>query len=315
MTNKTPRRVIVDTDCGVDDAFALFFLLASPEVDIVGIATTHGTTTVENVTRNVRAVLAMGGRPDIPVFSGAPRPIRRPQVSSPGTHGVNGLSDADLPPAEPSPAFPGAIDLYGQLLQADSAPTTVLTLGPKTNLALALAARPALAATIDQVVSMGGAMFVPGNKSPTAESNILKDPEAAAMVLAADMNWTLIPLDIITRLPLAASTLASLDTGSPRGRFLTAITQTYLTFHRESAGVDGINLTDPSAAAYLIRPDLFHTSDLYLEIDTTDGFTAGMTVAHATRPLGRGHRARVALTAEWDAVHDLIVGRLRTILG
>jgi inosine-uridine nucleoside N-ribohydrolase len=298
-------RLVVDTDCGVDDALALLALLGSPEVELRAVATVHGTGPVEQVTSNVLAVLDVAQRADVPVHQGAARPLLREPVYSPHVHGANGLGDVEVP--TPSTAARGeAIDLYLGL----GGPVTLLTLGPLTNVALALAARPALAARIERIVAMGGALWIPGTFTPTAESNVGKDPEAAAMVLGAGVPLTLVPMDLVQQVVLSTDDLAALGQRGPRGAFAAAITGTYAAFHREQRGVDGIVPADAVAAAYLLRPDLFGTEELYLEVDWTGGLTAGKVLAHPSRPVGRGHRATVVNRADRAGVRRLLLERL-----
>ena len=300
-----PLPLVVDTDCGVDDALALLVLLGSPDVDVRAITAVHGTGPVEQVARNVQVVLELAGRPDIPVYQGAPRPLLRETSYSPHVHGQNGLGDVEI--TRPAGAPKGlAIDLYRALEER----VTLFTLGPLTNVALALAAVPRLATRIDRIVAMGGALFIPGTFNAVAESNIGKDPEAAAAVLGAGVPLTLVPMDLVRQVVLTSADLASLADKGPHGAFASQITGTYLAFHKAQRGIDGIVPADAVTATYLLRPDLFRTEELYLEVDCGWTFNAGKTIAHATRPIGRGNKATVVTEVDVPAARALLLERL-----
>src|SRR5581483_5994575 len=178
------------------------------------------------------------------------------------------------------------------------------------NVALALAARPELADRVERIVAMGGALWIPGTFTATAESNVGKDPEAAAVVLGAGVPLTLVPMDLVQQVVLSTDDLAGLGERGPRGAFAAAITRGYAAFHRSQRGVDGIVPADAVAAAYLLRPELFETQELYLEVDWMGGLTAGKVLAHPSRPVGRGHRAAVVARADGAGVRRLLLERL-----
>ncbi len=306
-----PVALVVDTDCGVDDALALLMLRASPEVDLVAVTAVIGTGPVQQVARNVLVTLELDGRTDIPVYVGAERPLLREPRYSPDVHGDNGLGSVALPPVKGAPQAMSAVDFYVNELVRRTEPVTILMLGPLTNLALALAVRPTLRHAIAGVVAMGGAAWVPGNRTPAAESNILRDPEAAAMVLGAGVPVTLVGLDVTTRVSLSSTDLEQLREGSRRERFAGEITRLYAAFYQRSLGLDGILLHDPTAVAYLLRPELFRVAELYLEVDCCGPLTLGKTIADLARPVGRGHRTGVALEVDAEAVGKLVLERLR----
>lgn len=300
-----PLPLVVDTDCGVDDALALLVLLGSPDVGVHAISAVHGTGPVEQVARNVLAVLELAGKPAIPVYQGAPRPLMREPSYSPHVHGQNGLGDVEIAPPARGPAGL-AIDLYRALDER----VTLFALGPLTNVALALAAQPELAAKIDRIVAMGGALFIPGTFSAVAESNIGKDPEAAAIVLGTGVPLTLVPMDLVRQVVLSSADLASLADRGPRGAFAAHVTGTYLAFHKAQRGLDGIIPADAVTATYLVRPDLFTTEELYLEVDCGWTLEAGRTIAHPTHPIGRGLRATVVTEVDVPAAHAFLLERL-----
>jgi len=310
--------IVVDTDCGVDDALALLFLLSSPEVQVVAVTAVYGTGPVEQVARNVLIVLELAGNPEIPVYVGAARPLLREVQYSPHVHGENGLGDVPLPPISGRPEPESASDFYLRILPSKYPSAAVLTLGPLTNLALAFASQPSLVSHVERLVSMGGAFWVPGNKTPMAESNIYKDPEAAGMVLGAGVPQTFVALDVTTHVVITSSELAALpalaarrgNKSVQRAQFIAAITLKYVAYYREFMGLDGMLTHDPTAAALLIHPELFTVNDWYVEVDTAGPLTTGKTTAHSGRPVERGLRARVATGVNAAAVHDLIVDRL-----
>lgn len=305
-----PLPLVIDTDAGVDDALAILMLLASPEVDILAVTAVFGTGPVEQVARNVLATLTVASRTDIPVYAGAATGLLRAPRFSPYAHGSNGLGDVTLPEIQQAVAKISAIDYYIDELVQRTEPVTVLTLGPLTNLALALATRPSLRDVISGIVAMGGAFWVTGTHTPAADGNMLRDPEAAAMVIASGVPLTLIPRDVTTKVQLTSAELSGLARAGPVARFASQIIAFYSGFYQRNFGFDGIQVNDPTAAAYLLRPDLFTAPELYVDIERGASIADGKTFGDPERPIGRGHRAHVALDVDAPAVQNLVLSRL-----
>ena len=191
-----PLPIIIDTDPGQDDAVAILLALASPEFEVLGITAVAGNVPLALTEKNARKICELAGKPETQVFAGAIRPMIRPLVTAEEVHGKTGLDGPVLP--EPSMPLQGqyAVDFIVETLMSRPAGTvTLCTLGPLTNIGLALVREPRIAGRIKQIVAMGGGYFEQGNVTPAAEFNIYVDPHAARLVLDAGIPFTLIPLD------------------------------------------------------------------------------------------------------------------------
>jgi purine nucleosidase len=271
----TARRVIIDTDPGIDDAMAIFLALAAPELDVLGLTTVYGNCAVDVATRNALALLEIVGRADVPVAKGAAAPLASEYLGAiPHIHGEDGLGDSGLL-AEPAGR---PLDVHAAEFLCRHAPgATILALGPLTNLALALRLRPELDTVVRQVVVMGGNALVPGNATPAAEANMVNDPEAADIVLGARWPVTMVGLDVTHEVVMSG---AQLDTvtgrDTPAARLLKGAVPLYRAFLARVSDIDGIYLHDPAAAAYLLDPSLFRTERWPVRVET-QGFSRGKT--------------------------------------
>jgi inosine-uridine nucleoside N-ribohydrolase len=303
-----PTPVLVDCDPGVDDAIALLYLLASPEVEVVGIASVFGNNTARTCALNAMRVLELAGRTDIPVAVGADAPlVGEVTYLATHVHGEDGLGDAGLPEADGSRIDPRpAHQLYADLADRYAGELRILAIGPLTNLAHALDRLPALPSMVRDVVIMGGAADVAGNQSPAAEANVIHDPEAAQRVLAAGWTTTLVPLDVTMREVLTEDHRRRLlAAGTPVTHFVAAVTDFYFEHYgRDSYGLRSSPCHDALAAAILtgeMTPDVFPL--LHVEVDCTDGPSRGATICD-TRGRWRGFpdqpggNSRVALATD-----------------
>jgi len=201
MTEQVP--VILDVDTGTDDALALGYAVASPRIELVAVTTVAGNVGVEKTTANTLAVLDWLGAGDVPVHRGASRPLVRPHRDAVYFHDEGGLGGAQLPPSTRSVGADRGPAALIRLARLRPREVTLVTLGPLTNLAIALNVEPNLPELLKSVVVMGGAYSVPGNTTPAAEFNILVDPEAAEQVFTARFpNLTTVGLDVTERVAL-----------------------------------------------------------------------------------------------------------------
>lgn len=209
-----PRKIIIDTDPGIDDAIAILFALQSPHFRPLGITTVAGNIGIRTTTRNAGRILALARRDDIPVVAGATGPLVRPGFDTADIHGADGLGGVAFP--EPNaPASDGAVSWIEEQLEAAEAGTVdILALGPLTNMALLVRDRPAAARRIGRIIAMGGAVHEPGNIGARSEFNIFADPEAAETVFRAGLPLTLIPLDVTRRVRASRQTTARLASSS-----------------------------------------------------------------------------------------------------
>jgi purine nucleosidase len=305
--------VLIDTDPGIDDALALMLALRSPELDVRGITTVHGNVPVERGTRNAFRILDLLDRRDIPVAAGAAVPLLRELRTAEIVHGSDGLADLVTTEVEASPdGAAGPAFLVRALEEADG-PMTVITLGPLTNLAIALAFAPQVAERIERIVAMGGAVRSEGNATPAAEFNVLADPEAAAIVLRSGAPLTLVPLDVTMRAIFPGEWSERLrESEDPVERFAGGLGSHVTGIYRQYYGIDGFALHDPLAVAVALDPSLVSGQDLWVTVDTGDGLTAGKTFAdfwHIPEPWGEPN-ARVALDVDADRFLRLFCERL-----
>lgn len=280
------RRVIIDTDPGIDDAMAIAAALAAPELDVIALTTVFGNHHVDVTTENACRILDHLGGPEIPVVRGAHRPlVRLGHTPATFVHGDDGLGDAGLPSAirHPEPRRRAAEFLVDQVLRAPGE-ITIVALGPLTNLALALHLEPAIATAVARVVVMGGAFRSPGNVTPAAEANIWNDPHAADQVLGADWPLTAIGLDVTHQLHADREWLdrmGGIDT--PAARLVTATAPVYVRFHQETDGLDGIHCHDVATIVALLRPDLFRVEPCRVRV-ALEGLAAGETILGTVAP-------------------------------
>lgn len=272
------RRLLIDTDPGVDDAMAILMALASPEFDVVAMTTVFGNAATDVTTVNALRLLEVAGRTEIPVAVGAFDPIATTYKGPvPQVHGANGLGDADLAPPTITPSGSSAADLIHQCAVDAEGELTLLALGPLTNLAVALRAHPDLPELVDEVVVMGGNALVPGNATPVAEANINNDPEAADLVFGADWSVTMVGLDVTHEVNLTGAAIDRITaTDTPGGRLLRGALPLYRNFFETTNGIDGIYVHDPSTIAFLLEPDAFTTRAWPIRVET-QSFSRGKT--------------------------------------
>ena len=213
MTEQVP--VILDVYTGTDDALALGYAVASPRIELVAVTTVAGNVGVEKTTANTLAVLDWLGAGDVPVHRGASRPLVRPHRDAVYFHDEGGLGGAQLPPSIRSVGADRGPAALIRLARLRPREVTLVTLGPLTNLAIALNVEPNLPELLKSVVVMGGAYSVPGNTTPAAEFNILVDPEAAEQVFTARFpNLTTVGLDVTERVALTRDDWDAVDTAT-----------------------------------------------------------------------------------------------------
>ena len=278
----TPRKIIIDTDPGQDDAVAILLALASPaEIAVLGITAVAGNVPLPLTEKNTRIVCELAGRPDVKVFAGCDAPLSRPLVTAEHVHGKTGLDGPQM--ADPTMPLQDqhAVDFIIQTLREEPAGTvTLVPVGPLTNIATAFQRAPDIIPRVQEIVLMGGAYFEVGNITPTAEFNIYVDPEAAKIVFDAGVPLVVMPLDVTHK---ALTTKTRIDAframGTKVGDMVAAWTDFFERFDMEKYGSEGAPLHDPCTIAYLIQPQLFSGRQINVEIETSSELTLGMTVA------------------------------------
>ncbi len=308
-----PRKIIIDTDPGQDDAAAIMLALGSPgELDVLGITTVAGNVPVALTSRNARIVCELCNRPDIKVFAGAEKPISRPLVTAEHVHGKTGLDG----PVVEEPTMPlqpqHAVDFIIETLLSEPPGTvTLCTLGALTNIAMALNRAPEIAPLVRELVMMGGGFFEGGNITPAAEFNIYVDPDAAEIVLRSGIPIVMMPLDVTHRVLTYKARVEKIRAiGSSAAVAMAEMLEFFERFDIEKYGTDGGPLHDPTVIAYLIRPELFTGRDCNVEIETTSELTLGMTVVDWWQVTKRKHNAKVMRFVDDQGFFDLLTERL-----
>ena len=307
------RRIIIDTDPGQDDAVAILLALASPdELDVLGIVAVAGNVPLGHTERNARRIVELSGRTDVPVFAGCARPIMRPLVTAEHVHGRTGLDGAELP--EPTSALQdkhGVDFIVDTLLAAEPGSVTLCTLGPLTNIAMALAKAPAVVRGIREIVMMGGAYFEVGNITPSAEFNIYVDPEAAHAVMTSGVPITMAPLDLTHRVLTTGERLGALAAiGNRTGDTVRGLLGFSERFDLAKYGSLGAPLHDPTVIAYLLKPDLFTGRTINVSVETSSPLTLGMTVADWWQITDRPRNVHFLREADDAGFYALLTERL-----
>lgn len=312
----SPRKIIIDTDPGQDDAAALMLAFASPqELEILGVCAVAGNVPLSFTSRNLRIVCELCGKPDAKVYEGALKPLNRPQVTAEYVHGKTGMDGSELPEPTMQVQEQNAIDFIIETLRREPAGTvTICTLGPLTNLALALQKAPDIAGRIQELVMMGGGCFEGGNITPAAEFNIYVDPEAAKIVFDAGIPTVILPLDVTHQLLTTRDRVAKIAAlGTRPAQVLVEWLAFFERFDIEKYGSDGGPLHDPSVIAYLLKPELFSGRLCNVEIEVGSELTVGMTVVDWWHVTDRRRNATFMRNVDADGFFALLterVGRL-----
>jgi inosine-uridine nucleoside N-ribohydrolase len=272
------KKVWIDTDPGIDDAFAMAMLFASPEIEVVGVSTIFGNVTVEQTTRNTRILLEAAGKTHIPVCRGASYPLGVPLGTSPFVHGHNGLGDMPLPePTMPESSLRAPQAIVDSIL-ANPNEITLLPIGPLTNIAMAYLLEPRISQLVKEVIIMGGAVHCPGNITPTAEANFFHDPHAAQVVISAGWNIFLAGLDVCAYGILPQTLLDKVcSANTPLAPYIKGSVPFFQAFLTRFEIHDGVEFPDALAAAYLLEPKLFTLEKVPLFVET-EGSCLGQSI-------------------------------------
>ncbi len=338
MTNGSTA-ILIDCDTGIDDALALLYACASPDADVRAITCEAGNVEAADVARNTLAVLELAGRTDIEVATGRTVPLLRSLVTTPETHGPQGIGDAVLPAPGRPLSSRHAADLIIEAATAEPGVLTLVTLGPMTNVALAVLREPRLPRLIRRLVLMGGAYGAAGNTTPVSEWNVAVDPEAMAVVLRAwspdgPVSWGDDPparpmalgLDVTEGaryLPQHQERLATRAGCAPDGsalradgpsmplvRFVHDALAFYFRFHERFDGFRGAFIHDPLALAAALDPDLVTTRPVTVDVELAGSMSRGQTVADWRGHWGRPPNLDVAVSADVVTFLDRFIERV-----
>ncbi|UNK71961.1 nucleoside hydrolase [Microbacterium sp. H1-D42] len=314
-----PTPVIMDVDTGIDDALALLFAVAHPEIDVLGVTCVAGNAGLEQVVDNTLRILDLAGAADVPVAAGAARPLIAPARSASHVHGADGLGGVALPATTRQASSESAVALMRRLIMQHPTRVTLVALAPQTNLALLLRTHPEVAERIERIVFMGGSASV-GNATAVAEFNVWHDPEAAAIVSDAGVPTTMYGLDVFNVVAVPFDRAASLATGSHRvGRVVGELLSHRVALSEdESLQYTGF-IGDAGAVCAIVAPHLVRFESLPVRVELA-GFSRGQTIVDRRPYAGEDKlhglsdewsRSEVALGIDADAVAELF---LETVL-
>ncbi|HET6822382.1 MAG TPA: nucleoside hydrolase, partial [Anaerolineales bacterium] len=271
-----PKRIIFDTDPGIDDACAILLALASPELSVEGLSIVHGNCSLEQGTANALSVLELANAAHIPVAKGCEMPLVQPSLLAPETHGDRGLGYARLPAPRTVPAVQHAVDFLIEKILASPEEITLLAIGPLTNVALAIRQEPRIVQALKEIIIMGGALRYEGNTTALAEFNTYVDPHAAHIVYHAGIPTTLVPLDVTYQCVLTQGDVRRLqEVDSPITKFVADATRFYMEVHDEFQKIDGCVINDPLALALAFAPELCTYRELPVDVDISGGICLG----------------------------------------
>ena len=306
-----PRKIIIDCDPGQDDAVALLLAFASPdELEVLGVTTVGGNVPLALTERNVRMMCDVAGCENIPVFAGCARPMIREPITAEYIHGETGIDGIDVFEPRTPLQDQHAVDFIIDTLRAKSSVVLVPT-GPLTNIATAIQRAPEILDSIEEIVIMGGAMREGGNRTPSAEFNIMVDPHAADIVLNCGRPITLMGLDVTHQVLSTRERVARI--GELNNAVADATVGMLSFFHRydtEKYSSQGTPLHDPCTVAYLLQPNLFKTKVCNVSVETESELTIGHTAVDFWHVTDRPHNVAWAYEVDADRFYDLLTERL-----
>jgi purine nucleosidase len=307
-----PRRIIIDTDPGQDDAIAILLALASPEVEVEAITTVAGNVPQPLVTDNALSLLALAGCEDIGVYRGCERPLLRPLFTAEYVHGPTGVDGADLPTPSVTARSAHGVDLIiERCLASDDHAVTLCPLGPLTNIAMAIVKEPAIIPKITEILWMGGAFDEPGNTTEVAEFNAYVDPHAVHIVFTSGIPLTIFPLDVTHKalmFPRHVESLASYAT--PVADAATGMIRFYEKHDIDKYAIGGAPMHDPCVIAYCIDPTIFRGAPHHVVVDTVHEGTIGNT---SVDDGAGGANATVITGVDAERFFDLVVQRIGSL--
>src|SRR5579872_4275913 len=326
LSQTAPKKIIIDTDPGTDDALAILLALNSPEVQVQAITVVPGNVTAQQGLQNALKMVSLANRCDIPVAGGAQHPLFQKLITAEFWHGKNGLANVELPASKckADPRF--GPDLIIEMVHKYPHEITLIPVGPLTNIALAVSKDPSIVPLVNNIVIMGGSI-TGGNVDGAAEANIYGDPEAASIVFNAGWMVTMIGSDVGERTLITRKYLADLQAlHGPESDFIAKLADWYLT-RSEKSGYEGAAMYDPLAVATVIDPSLVTLKDMHVDVETKGEFTRGETVANRMgsdekNVLHGDHyeidgvieltpNARVCLASDADRFLQLFISRIK----
>lgn len=309
-----PKRILIDTDPGIDDSLAILLALASPELSLEGLSIVHGNCSLEQAVRNGLSVLELAKAAQVPLARGCELPLVQPSLLAPETHGNTGLGYAKLPEPRIQPIVQHGCDFLIEKVMANPGEITLVAVGPLTNVALAIRKEPGFAKSIKEMVIMGGAIRHEGNTTALAEFNTFVDPHAAHIVYHAGIPTTLAPLDVTYQCILTAQDVERLlRIDSPIPRFIRDATNFYMEYHDVYQHIKGCIINDPLALALTFAPELCDYEELPVDVDISGGVSMGKTFADFYNYTGKPANMRVALGVHARDFIEMFLERMESL--
>ena len=306
------KKIILDCDPGHDDALAMMLAVASDEIDLLAVTTSAGNQRPEKTLHNALALLTLMGRTDIPVAGGNRKPLINPLMIADNIHGDSGLDGATIPQPAFAPQPMHAIELMAKTLRESTEKITLVVTGPMTNAALFLSVYPELKTKLERIVFMGGAMGI-GNWQPSAEFNILVDPEAAKIVIDSGVPVTMVPLNVTHKAQIMSSEIDAIGSiGNPVATVFHDLLKYFAIYHTDPKWeFAGPPLHDPCTIAWLIAPEIFVSKTLAVDIELHGARTRGETVVDYYHLTPSSPNCQILLDLDREAFINLIHTSLR----
>ncbi len=302
--------IVIDCDPGHDDAIALWLALASPELDIRGVSAVAGNQTLSRTAQNAAQIVDVAGADEVPVGAGVGGPLLESLETAGEVHGEDGLGGTTLPPTTRDPYAEHGIDLMARVCGEADEPVTLIATGPLTNVALALRRHPDLTEQLERIVFMGGSLGE-GNVSPVAEFNIYADPHAAAIVLAADVETTMVGLNVTRKAGIPAERFDEFrQMGNSIGSHTAELLTFGLEFHASRFGWDWIPVHDALAVAGVVHQNLLETERMHVAVETESDLTRGVTVCDRWGVTGNEPNVDVAVEVDASGFRSLLFDRI-----
>jgi uridine nucleosidase len=272
------KKIVIDTDPGVDDSLAIFVALNSPELEVLGLTTIFGNAVTTTCTENALRLLEIAQRTDVPVIEGAKVPLNGTfRGAASFVHGDNGQGNADLFSPVTKPLDIDAVTFLRELIENNPNEITLVPVGPLTNIANLLTIHEGIDSKIKEIVLMGGNAQSPGNATPTAEANILNDPEAADIVFSAQCEITMVGLDVTNNVFMSEEQVVTLSSfNNAKSKHIGKINPFYFNFLKDFFQDNGMPIHDSSAITYLVHPEYFETLCYPIKVET-EGISRGKT--------------------------------------
>ena len=315
------RKIIIDTDPGVDDGMAIQLALNSEDFEIVGLTTVFGNVSVERATINALRLIYISGRP-IPVIKGAANPLSgKFNGGVPFVHGEDGQGNTWHEESPLSPLEISAAKFLEQQILLSKKEITIIAIGPLTNLALALELNPSIAGLVKEIIIMGGNAFCSGNATPAAEANVLSDPDAADIVLGAGWPITMVGLDVTHKVLMHNSLLRKIaEDDNALNKYVASTFPFYRDFFMQANKIEGIFVHDSSAIVYCLHPEFFKTIACAVRVETSSSISKGKTwpslgdsdheEGEALIPWRGRPKVNICVDVDVEAVLKIILNRL-----